>query len=143
GIDTPPGITALTLRFFQTPPQTSLMIWLNVVPIGSSNTPGLLTWPDTHTMRVPPDRPVPSSLNQAPPLSTMNGTFISVSTLLTIVGLPNRPLIAGNGGLSRGWPRKPSSELSSAVSSPQMYAPAPRWTVSSHSMLVPRMFLPR
>jgi hypothetical protein len=28
----------------------------------------------------------------------MNGTFIRVSTLLTIVGLPNRPLIAGNGG---------------------------------------------
>ena len=72
---------------------------------------------------------MPSSLNQAPPLSTMNGTFISVSTLLTIVGLPNRPLTAGNGGLSRGWPRRPSSELSSAVSSPQMYAPAPRCTV--------------
>ena len=36
---------------------------LNVMPIGSSNTPGLLTWPDTHTMRVPPERPMPSSLN--------------------------------------------------------------------------------
>ena len=31
-------------------------------------------------------------------------------------------------GLSRGSPRRPSSELSSAVSSPQMYAPAPVWT---------------
>ena len=31
--------------------------------------------------------------------------------------------MAGNGGRSRGWPRNPSSESSSAVSSPQMYAP--------------------
>ena len=43
-----------------------------------------------------------------------------VSTLLTIVGCANRPLTAGNGGLRRGQPRLPSSELSSEVSSPQM-----------------------
>ena len=35
--------------------------------------------------------------------------------------------MAGNGGFVRGWPRLPSSDSSSAVSSPQMYAPAPRW----------------
>ena len=35
--------------------------------------------------------------------------------------------MAGNGGFERGWPRLPSSDSSSAVSSPQMYAPAPRW----------------
>jgi len=102
GIDTPPGITALARRPFHTPPHTSSMIWRNVMPIGSSNTPGLLTWPDTHTMRVPPERPMPSALNHAPPLSMIAGTFISVSTLFTIVGLPNRPFTAGNGGLSRG-----------------------------------------
>ncbi len=71
-------------------------------------------------MRVPPDRPTPSSANLAPPSAMMNGTFIRVSTLLTMVGSSNRPLTAGNGGLSRGQPRLPSSELSSAVSSPQM-----------------------
>ena len=43
-----------------------------------------------------------------------------VSTLFTTVGLAYRPATAGNGGLSRGWPRRPSSESSSAVSSPQM-----------------------
>jgi hypothetical protein len=73
----------------------------------------------------------------------MNGTLASVSTLFTTVGAPYRPWVAGNGGLSRGWPRYPSSESSSAVSSPQMYAPAPAWTVSSQSKPEPRMFLPR
>ncbi|MDT7585426.1 MAG: NADH-quinone oxidoreductase subunit, partial [Pseudonocardiales bacterium] len=38
---------------------------------------------------------------------------------------PPFPAVAGNGGFSRGCPRRPSSESSSAVSSPQMYAPAP------------------
>ena len=33
---------------------------------------------------------------------------------------PPFPAVAGKGGLSRGWPRRPSSESSSAVSSPQM-----------------------
>ena len=46
--------------------------------------------------------------------------FMMVSTLLTTVGAPKRPLMAGNGGLRRGQPRLPSSELSRPVSSPQM-----------------------
>ena len=50
----------------------------------------------------------------------MYGTLAMVPTLLTTVGLAYRPWVAGNGGRSRGWPRKPSSESSSAVSSPQM-----------------------
>jgi hypothetical protein len=54
------------------------------------------------------------------PLSTMDGTLAIDSTLLTTVGHAYRPATAGNGGLSRGWPRRPSSESSSAVSSPQM-----------------------
>ena len=48
----------------------------------------------------------------------MNGTLAIDSTLLTTVGQAYSPAIAGNGGFSRGWPRKPSSESSSAVSSP-------------------------
>jgi hypothetical protein len=50
----------------------------------------------------------------------MNGTAAKVSVLLMVVGLPYRPKLAGNGGLKRGWPFLPSSDSSSAVSSPQM-----------------------
>jgi hypothetical protein len=50
----------------------------------------------------------------------MCGTAQTVSTLLIVVGWPNAPTTAGNGGLMRGWPRRPSSEFISAVSSPQM-----------------------
>ena len=49
-----------------------------------------------------------------------------VSTLFTVVGVPYRPLLAGKGGLSLGWPFFPSKLSSRAVSSPHMYAPAPR-----------------
>ena len=50
----------------------------------------------------------------------IQGTLAIDSTLLTTVGHAYRPEVAGNGGFSRGWPRYPSSESSSAVSSPQM-----------------------
>ncbi len=50
----------------------------------------------------------------------MAGTLQMVSTLLTQVGLPQAPDVAGNGGLERGLARRPSKELISAVSSPQI-----------------------
>ena len=50
----------------------------------------------------------------------IHGTAAKVSVLLIVVGLPYRPKLAGNGGLKRGWPFLPSSDSSSAVSSPQM-----------------------
>ena len=65
-------------------------------------------------------------LYHAGPFVRMGGTAASVSTLLIVVGIPNTPNAAGNGGLMRGFPRLPSIEFISAVSSPQMYAPAPR-----------------
>src|SRR5205807_6433829 len=65
-------------------------------------------------------------LYHAGPFVRMCGTAASVSTLLIVVGRPNKPAAAGNGGLIRGFPRLPSIEFISAVSSPQMYAPAPR-----------------
>ena len=43
----------------------------------------------------------------------------------------------------RGIPRSPSRLSSSAVSSPQMYAPAPRCTTMSRSKPEPSMFVPR
>ena len=86
---------------------------------------------------------MPIVFHQSAPPSTMYGTLAMVPTLLTTVGQAYRPCVAGNGGRSRGWPRKPSSESSSAVSSPQMYAPAPLWTTRSRSKPEPRMFVPR
>ena len=70
----------------------------------------------------------------------MCGTAASVSTLLIVVGWPNTPETAGNGGLIRGLPRRPSSEFISAVSSPQMYAPAPLCSTTSMRLPVPIAF---
>ena len=47
--------------------------------------------------------PIPA--NQLAPLAMIDGTLAIVSTLLTTVGQAYRPSIAGNGGLSLGWPR--------------------------------------
>ncbi len=63
----------------------------------------------------------------------MCGTAAIVSTLFTIVGAPHAPTCAGYGGFSRGSPRFPSNDSNSDVSSPQMYAPAPRCNVISNS----------
>ena len=66
------------------------------------------------------------ALYHAAPFLRISGTAARVSTLLIVVGIPNTPAAAGNGGLMRGLPRLPSIEFIRAVSSPQMYAPAPR-----------------
>ena len=44
--------------------------------------------------------------------------------------------MAGNGGFSRGMPFLPSSDSSKAVSSPQIYAPAPWWTIDLERIAV-------
>ena len=66
-----------------------------------------------------------------------------VSTLFTIVGFPNNPFTAGNGGRGRGSPRCPSILSSSAVSSPQTNAPAPKRRSKSKEKLLPKIFFPR
>ena len=48
------------------------------------------------------------------------GIDATLCVLLIVVGAPYRPKFAGNGGLKRGLPCLPSSDSSSAVSSPQM-----------------------
>src|SRR5215212_11202456 len=96
------------------------------MPSSSSYTPGLFTWPDMPNNFGPGDDFVPMDLNHSGPRSRIGGTQQSVSTLLMTVGRANAPAIAGNGGLFRGQPRLPSSASSSPVSSPQIYAPAPR-----------------
>ena len=69
---------------------------------------------------VPPELAGPSPANHAGPLRRMVGTEAKLWVLLMVVGAPYRPKFAGNGGLKRGLPGLPSSESSSAVSSPQM-----------------------
>jgi hypothetical protein len=48
----------------------------------------------------------------------MMGTLARVITLLITVGWPNKPEMAGSGGLARTTPRLPSMLSSMAVSSP-------------------------
>src|SRR3954471_15625120 len=125
----PPQMAALYLPPFIPPPSCSIEYW-SVMPSSSSYTPGLFTCPLIPNSFGPGDFSLPIDLNHAGPLSRpmMCGTQQSVSTLLMTVGRANAPAIAGNGGLLRGQPRFPSSDSSNPVSSPQMYAPAPRWT---------------
>ena len=91
-----------------------------MMPSGASYWPGLVTWPDSEYSVNPGDFSEPIDLNQSTPPRMTAGTLAIDSTLLTTVGQAYRPATAGNGGRSRGWPRLPSSESSSAVSSPQM-----------------------
>ena len=69
---------------------------------------------------MPDEFSTPSFAYSAPPIAMIGGTVATVSTLFTSVGEAYRPEIAGNGGFERGCPRLPSSDSSSAVSSPQM-----------------------
>jgi hypothetical protein len=83
--------------------------------------PPFATFPETETTRVPVEfGGTPIFANSAPPSSSTTGTVEIVSTLLIRVGAAYRPETAGYGGRERGWPRLPSSDSSSADSSPQM-----------------------
>src|SRR6476646_1127488 len=86
--------------------------------------------------------PRQSDLYHAAPRLMMCGTAARVSTLLIVVGIPKTPDTAGNGGLIRGLPRLPSSEFIIAVSSPQMYAPAPRCNTISTRLPLPYALAP-
>ncbi|CKU24645.1 Uncharacterised protein [Mycobacterium tuberculosis] len=90
------------------------------MPSGASYWPGRVTWPDSEYRVKPGDFSLPIDRNQSMPPRMIDGTLAIVSTLLITVGQPYRPATAGKGGRSRGWPRRPSSESSRAVSSPQM-----------------------
>src|ERR1700751_3669212 len=106
----PPSRTACKGRPPATPPAPS-MTSRSVTPKSYSYRPGTATQPDRQNNRVPVDAGVPTDANAGPPTRRISSTDSSVSTLLTAVGLPNRPDCAGNGGLFRGSARLPSSEL--------------------------------
>ena len=86
---------------------------------------GLLTFPEIQNIFVPVFFGFPREANHLAPLFKIVGMTAIVSTLFTIVGHPYRPIKAGNGGLSLGCPFFPSKLSKRAVSSPQIYAPAP------------------
>src|SRR5215471_20178651 len=115
----PPGTTPLSRPVPLTPPAISISC-RRVIETDASYTAGFFTRPDTEYMRVPPCVLVPRPANHSAPRETIGGTQQSVSTLFTIVGWPNAPLMAGKGGLILGQPFLPSSDESSPVSSPQM-----------------------
>src|SRR4051812_44618763 len=98
GTDDPPGITALSVRPSRTPPAWPSISSRSVMDIDASYTPGRRTWPLTQYSFGPPFFSGPSWANHSGPLSTMSGTFASVSTLFTAVGQLYRPTTAGNGG---------------------------------------------
>lgn len=56
------------------------------------------------------------------------GTTETVSTLVTVLGHPYNPALAGKGGFTLGCPALPSKDSIKAVSSPQIYAPPPLCT---------------
>merc|ERR1719422_1758945 len=66
--------------------------------ISSSTVQGLLTWPLMLNSLVPLFLARPMPANQSPPRLQMVGATATVSTLVTVVGHPNTPTSAGNGG---------------------------------------------
>lgn len=74
-----------------------------MVPNGSSQTPGFFTRPEKPISLVPASLLVEMFWYHSTPLARIAGTLHRVSTLLTQVGLPQTPELAGNGGLIAGW----------------------------------------
>ena len=121
----------------------SYTISLNVTPIGTSTRPILLTFPPNANTFVPFDFSVPMPEYHSAPFRIIFVTLAYVSTLFINVGFPYNPSFAGNGGFNLGWPRFPSIDSKSAVSSPHTNAPAPNLT--SRSKLNPefQIFSPK
>src|ERR1700683_4548999 len=130
GQEEPPGITAFSFLPFHTPPASASKS-AKGMPSGSSRLHGFATCPDMEKITVPQELAGPNPPTQAPPLRMRVGTEPKLWVLLMVVGLPNKPKFAGNGGLKRGLPGLPSSDSSNAVSSAQMDGTAPtnlcRW----------------
>src|SRR3982074_557713 len=113
GTDAPPGITALNFLPCGGPPHRSYRNSLKGNPITTSYVPGRCTLPHTEKSLVPVlfGFDSDSFLYQSAPVMAMGAAAIRVSTLFMVVGMPNTPATAGNGGLMRGFPRRPSSEF--------------------------------
>jgi len=80
------------------PPQSSINS-SSVSPNAFSTIPPRLMLPASWNANVPVERLTPYDAYFSPPRLTMLATDESVTTLFTIVGLPNSPSMAGKGGL--------------------------------------------
>ena len=81
-----------------------------LVPMGTSTRPMLLTFPVRAKTLVHLLPSVPMLAYHAPPLIMIWAMLAKVSTLFRMLGFPQRPFCAGNGGLGLGMPRFPSMD---------------------------------
>src|SRR3972149_2763246 len=87
----PPVWTALNGLSLRTPPPMSKIIWRSVMPNGTSTRPVRLTFPTRANVLVPLLFSVPYWANHSAPFGRICETQARVSTLLMMVGLPQRP----------------------------------------------------
>src|SRR5262245_2537268 len=140
-----PDSAALNVRPARTPPPIDTSTSESGVPSSNSATPACCTSPTTVAIAVPGDSAVPAERYQSAPRARISGTFASVSTLVTSVGLlpttsassetgapadqPTGGVVANSpiryGGMIRGSGSPPSTTSSSPVSSPYRYSSGP------------------
>src|SRR3546814_2830462 len=90
------------------PPQWVSISSRKLMPISSSTTHGLFTWPLTWNSLVPLLFSRPKDENHVASRRRIVGTTAILSTLLTVVGQPQTPAHAGNDGFKSGCPFLPT-----------------------------------